>query len=63
MNGEPRNSVVRGDERDMPDKGTSTGVSDTYGADVSPTSTNRDGPVSGTGSDPIDRVKSPDPRS
>lgn len=63
MNGEPRNSDVRGDDRPMPDQGTGTGVSDTYGADIGSTSANGEGRISGAGSDPIDRVKSPDPRS
>jgi len=44
---------VRGDEKAMPDKGTSTGVIDTYGADVGQDARNRKGSAMG-GSDPMD---------
>lgn len=38
---------LQGDDRAMPDRGTSTGFNgDTYGADTSPTSTNRMGGIS-----------------
>lgn len=46
---------LRGDDKAMPDRGTSTGVTDTYGADLSQTAKNRKGGISGaTGSDPAD---------
>lgn len=34
---------LQGDTRAMPDRGISTGVTDTYGADLSSDSTNRQG--------------------
>ena len=38
--------VVQGDDRAMPDRGTSTGLNgDTYGADTSPTAINRMGGI------------------
>lgn len=40
--------VVRGDSGAMPDRGTKTGMNgDTYGADLSPEATNRQGGISG----------------
>lgn len=40
--------VVQGDSRPMPDRGTGTGFNgDTYGADVSPEATNRQGRITG----------------
>ncbi len=44
---------LRGDTKPMPDRGTGTNVSDTYGADIGLNSTNRIGGISGaTKSDP-----------
>lgn len=37
------NGEVQGDSRSIPDRGVSTGVSDTYGADLSGDATNRTG--------------------
>ena len=49
------NAPLRGDDKAMPDRGTSTGVTDTYGADLSQSAKNRKGRISGsTGSDPAD---------
>lgn len=46
---------LRGDDKAMPDRGTGTGVTDTYGADLSPQAQNRKGKITGaTGSDPAD---------
>jgi hypothetical protein len=38
---------VQGDETAMPNKGTGTGVTDTYGADLSQDATNREGSIRG----------------
>lgn len=47
---------LMGDSKPMPDRGSSTGVTDTYGADLSPTATNGMGRITGaTRSDPMDR--------
>lgn len=44
--------LVEGDAKRMPDKGTGTGVDDSYGADLGQSSTNGMGDISGsTGSD------------
>ena len=40
-NGPDSNSRVRGDESKLPDRGTRTGVTDTYGADLSEDAKNR----------------------
>jgi hypothetical protein len=40
-NGPDCNNKVRGDESRIPDRGTRTGVQDTYGADLSEDATNR----------------------
>jgi hypothetical protein len=45
---------LMGDDRPMRDVGTGTGVTDTYGADIGGTSTNRIGSMSGK-SDPADQ--------
>lgn len=46
------NDTVRGDDRPMKDRGTSSGVTDTYGADLGADATNRLGEVPDTGSQP-----------
>lgn len=47
---------LRGDDKGMPNRGTSTGVSDTYGADLSQGAKNRLGGMSGaTKSDPVEQ--------
>ena len=46
---------LQGDDRPMRDAGTGTGVTDTYGADLGGTSSNRIGSMSGTQSDPMDQ--------
>lgn len=38
---------LRGDDKPVPNKGTRTNVTDTYGADLSLTATNRQGGISG----------------
>lgn len=38
---------VKGDTKSMPDKGTSTGLTDTYGASVDQESTNTEGKITG----------------
>ena len=38
---------LQGDTSAMPNKGTGTGVADTYGADISPSATNRMGSIRG----------------
>lgn len=44
---------VRGDTRAMPNRGSDTGVDDTYGASIAPDATNRHGGMgSATDSDP-----------
>lgn len=45
---------------DLPDRGTGTAVGDTYGADIGQSSTNRMGPMTGTGSDPAMQDKAHD---
>lgn len=37
---------LQGDTRAMPDRGTSTGVTDSYGADLGADATNREGSIS-----------------
>lgn len=54
------NELVK-DGRDIPNKGTSTGVTDTYGADLGQNATNSGGAVPGTDSDPINRSKYKEP--
>lgn len=46
---------LQGDDRPMRDAGTGTGVTDTYGADIGGTSTNRIGSLTGAKSDPADQ--------
>lgn len=47
MNGEyTPNGQVQGDSRPLPNKGTTEGVTDTYGADLSQSATNRQGAIS-----------------
>jgi hypothetical protein len=41
------NGKVQGDDNALPNRGTSTGVSDTYGADLSQDATNREGSIRG----------------
>jgi len=41
-----KDGSLRGDDKAMPDRGTSTGVTDTYGADLSPTAANKHGGIS-----------------
>jgi len=52
---ELNNGVVRGDDKALPDRGSSTGFcnvgDDHYGRDLSPGATNRLGPATDTGSD------------
>lgn len=50
----PNGEVAGGD---LPDAGIGTGVPDSYGADLGPESTNREGPLKGAGSDPMTRDK------
>lgn len=38
---------LEGDSKAMPDRGTGTGVTDTYGADLSLTARNRKGSITG----------------
>lgn len=46
---------LQGDDKPMPDRGTSEGVSDTYGADLAQNATNREGGIRGsTRSDGMD---------
>lgn len=50
------NGEVQGDTRAMPDKGYSTGVTDTYGADLGANATNSQGSLgSAAKSDPMDQ--------
>jgi hypothetical protein len=53
----PSDGVTRGDSKPMPNRGTSVGFTgvgnDTYGADVGVNATNRLGPATDTGSDPM----------
>jgi hypothetical protein len=52
---------VQGDDRELPDRGTSTGVTDTYGADLSVDATNRRGSITNaTKSDPPDEDEAGD---
>ena len=44
---------LQGDSRAMPDRGISTGVTDSYGANLSTDATNRQGSM-GANSDPMD---------
>ncbi len=39
---------LQGDDRPMPNKGTETGVTDTYGADLGATANNRTGSIAGS---------------
>lgn len=39
------NGKLQGDTKPMPDRGTGSGVTDTYGADIGVDSTNRQGSV------------------
>lgn len=49
------NGQLQGDTSPMPDRGTSTGVSDSYGADLSEDATNSMGSITGaTKSDGMD---------
>ncbi len=49
---------MRGDESGVSSKGSTTGVTDTYGASVQPSATNRKGGISGaTGSDAMDKTR------
>lgn len=58
------NGDLQGDTKSMPDRGTGSGVSDTYGADVSQGATNREGSIKGaTRSHPHDRNMPVDPQS
>ncbi len=45
------NGELQGDTKPMPDRGTSTGVTDTYGADIGQDATNSMGRLDGTKSD------------
>lgn len=56
------NDVVRGDSKPMPDRGTSTGVEDLYGADLGVDAMNKRGRLSGTDSDPAGQGKTKDER-
>lgn len=42
-----KDGSLRGDTRSMPDRGTMTGVTDTYGADLGRDSLNRKGSITG----------------
>lgn len=42
------NGQVQGDARHIPDRGTSEGVTDTYGADLGQNATNAMGSIKGT---------------
>lgn len=51
-----KDASLRGDDKAMPDKGTSTGVTDTYGADLSGSAKNSMGSITGaTKSNPVDQ--------
>lgn len=39
---------LQGDDKPMPDRGTQTGVTDTYGADLSQGATNAQGSIAGS---------------
>lgn len=40
-----KDASLRGDNKAMPNRGSSTGVTDTYGADLGPNATNRKGSI------------------
>ncbi len=47
---------LRGDDKALPDRGSRTGVTDTYGADLSPGAQNKLGGIAGsTKSNPADQ--------
>lgn len=51
-----RDGSIRGDTADLPNKGTGTNVTDTYGADLGSEATNSKGGISGaTKSNPEDQ--------
>lgn len=53
---------LQGDDKPMPDRGTGTNVTDTYGADISLTARNRKGRMGDcTASDPAEMEKSAQP--
>jgi hypothetical protein len=55
-NNRPSNTELRGDDKGMPDRGTSTGVTDTYGADLGQSAKNSMGSITGaTKSNPADQ--------
>lgn len=54
---------LQGDSKPLPNRGTGTGVTDTYGADLSPTARNRKGRIKGAGSDPADECCSCQPEN
>lgn len=57
----PADGVTPGDNRSYPNRGVSTGVTDTYGADLG--GLNRQGSIaSATGSDPMDQCCADDQR-
>ena len=48
---------LQGDDKPMPDRGTGSGVTDTYGADLGQDATNAQGKITGaTGSDKGDEL-------
>jgi hypothetical protein len=51
----PNGEVAGGD---LPNAGTGTAVTESYGADLGPEATNREGSIKGTGSDPMSQDKS-----
>lgn len=54
--------ALQGDTKPMPNRGSGSGVTDTYGASVDQNSTNAKGGISGaTGSDPMEQCKSSSP--
>lgn len=53
---------LRGDTSDLPNRGTKTGVTDTYGADLGQSAKNQKGKISGTGSDPAEKCHAYDDR-
>lgn len=57
MKNYPRpNGQLQGDSKSIPDRGTGTGVTDTYGADLSQGATNRSGGMGrATKSDPAEK--------
>lgn len=47
---------LRGDDKSLPNRGSGTGVTDSYGADLSPGAKNRMGSITGaTKSSPVDQ--------